>query len=361
MGVRGVSGLKIGLALGSGAARGWAHIGVLRALEEIGVEPDVICGTSIGAVVGAAYLTEQLDDLQSWAQNMGWLGMLGIIDLTFRRGGLVAAERAFDRFRNHRTDVAIDQLDRPFAAVATDLSTGREIWLREGPLLSAVQASAAMPGLFPAVRRDERWLVDGALVNPVPVSLCRALGADVVIAVNLNSELSPLARPALRGTPSRARATAAAPVPVTVPESGVPGVGVPGVGIPGAGVPGAGVAGTGAPAGDATSPAFSSFTSQIASWLGRRPAARTRFLANQLDHTPAPIPTAMDVMAGSIDIMQDRITRSRLAGEPPDVLIAPRLAHIGILEFDRAEEVVEIGYAAASILRPALELALRRA
>nr|WP_319801889.1 patatin-like phospholipase family protein [Azospirillum canadense] len=341
--MRGVSGLKIGLALGSGAARGWAHIGVLRALEEIGVAPDVICGTSIGAVVGAAYLTEQLDDLQSWAQNMGWLGMLGIIDLTFRRGGLVAAERAFDRFRNHRTEVAIDQLDRPFAAVATDLSTGREIWLREGPLLSAVQASAAMPGLFPAVRRDDHWLVDGALVNPVPVSLCRALGADVVIAVNLNSELSPLARPALRGAPAAARAHAAAapaPAPIVVPEAAVP-------------------------AGDATSPAFTSFTSQIASWLGRRPAPRTRFLANQLDHTAAPVPNVMpnvmDVMAGSIDIMQDRITRSRLAGEPPDVLIAPRLAHIGILEFDRAEEVVEIGYAAASILRPALELALRRA
>ncbi|WP_448207906.1 patatin-like phospholipase family protein [Azospirillum sp. sgz302134] len=327
-----MSGLKIGLALGSGAARGWAHIGVLRALEEIGVEPDVICGTSIGAVVGAAYLTEQLDELQSWAQSMGWRGMLGIIDLTFRRGGLLAAERTFERFRNHRTDVTIERLHKPFAAVATDLSTGREIWLREGPMLSAVQASAAMPGLFPAVRRDERWLVDGALVNPVPVSLCRALGADVVIAVNLNSELSPLGRPTLRSNAGKG----GAPAPVVVAEHV-------------------------AAAGDATSPAFSTLTSQIASWLGRRPGPRTRFLANQLERTAAPNPNVMEVMAGSIDIMQDRITRSRLAGEPPDVLIAPRLAHIGILEFDRAEEVVEIGYAAASILRPALELALRRA
>jgi len=325
-----VSGLKIGLALGSGAARGWAHIGVLRALSEIGIEPDVICGTSIGAAVGAAHLTDQLDELQSWAQNMGWLGMLGIIDITFRRGGLVAAERAFERFRNDRTEVTIESLPKPFAAVATDLGTGRELWLREGPLLSAVQASAAMPGLFPAVRHDGRWLVDGALVNPVPVSLCRALGADVVIAVNLNSELSPLGRPAVRPPPA-----GTAPIPVT-PEPV-------------------------AAAGDAISPAFSTLTSQIASWLGRRPGPRTRFLANQLEHTAAPIPNVMEVMAGSIDIMQDRITRSRLAGEPPDVLIAPRLAHIGILEFDRAEEVVEIGYAAASVSRPAIELALRRA
>jgi len=316
-------GLKIGLALGSGAARGWAHIGVLRALEEIGIAPDIICGTSIGAAVGAAYLTDQLDELQAWAQKMGWLGMLGIIDLTFRRGGLVAAEKAFERFHNERTDVLIEDLPMPFASVATDLSTGREIWLREGPLLPAVLASAAMPGLFPAVRHDNHWLVDGALVNPVPVSLCRALGADVVVAVNLNSELSPLGRPGTARAEARRE-------PVTA-------------------------------GGDAVSPTFSQLTGQISTWLGRKPNRRTRFLADQLAHSRATIPNALEVMAGSIDIMQDRITRSRLAGEPPDVLIAPRLAHIGILEFDRAAEAVEIGHAAASMLRPSIELALRRA
>ncbi len=325
--------LKIGLALGSGAARGWAHIGVLRALEEIGIKPDIICGTSIGAAVGAAYLTDQMDELQSWAQKMGWLGMLGIIDLTFRRGGLVAAEKAFGRFDNERSNVLIEDLPLPFATVATDLSTGREMWLRDGPLMSAVLASAAMPGLFPAVRRDHHLLVDGALVNPVPVSLCRALGADVVVAVNLNSELSPLGRPNGRGKPEGARAVSA-----KVPEPMVAGA-------------------------DAGSPAFSQLTSQISTWLGRKPTRRTRFLADQIDDAQAhkPMPNALEVMAGSIDIMQDRITRSRLAGEPPDVLIAPRLAHIGILEFDRAAEAVEIGHAAASMLRPSIELALRRA
>lgn len=326
--------LKIGLALGSGAARGWAHIGVLRALEEIGIKPDVICGTSIGAAVGAAYLTDQMDELQSWAQKMGWLGMLGIIDLTFRRGGLVAAEKAFGRFDNERSNVLIEDLPLPFATVATDLSTGREMWLRDGPLMSAVLASAAMPGLFPAVRRDHHLLVDGALVNPVPVSLCRALGADVVVAVNLNGELSPLGRPNGRGKAEGARTVSA-----KVPEPMVAG------------------------GGDAGSPALSHLTSQISTWLGRKPSRRTRFLADQIDdaHAHKPMPNALEVMAGSIDIMQDRITRSRLAGEPPDVLIAPRLAHIGILEFDRAAEAVEIGHAAASMLRPSIELALRRA
>lgn len=343
-----MSSLKIGLALGSGAARGWAHIGVLRALEEMGIKPEIICGTSIGAAVGAAYLTDQLDELQGWAQSMGLLGLLGIIDLTFRKGGLVSTERAFERFRNDRSSVRIEDLPRPFATVATDLSTGREIWLREGPLLEAVQASAAMPGLFPAVRLDGRWLVDGAMVNPVPVSLCRALGADVVVAVNLNSELAPLARPGKASRAEMAAREAAAAKAAVAKDAAKEAAILDEAAIPVAA------------AGDATSPTLSHLTGQISSWLGRRPSRRTRFLADQLDHACEPVPNVLEVMAGSIDIMQDRITRSRLAGEPPDVLIAPRLGHIGILEFDRAEEVVEIGYAAASMLRPAIDLALRR-
>jgi NTE family protein len=319
-----VTGLKIGLALGSGAARGWAHIGVLKALEELGIKPDVVCGTSIGAAVGAAYLTGQLDALQAWAQNMGLLGMLGIVDLTFRKGGLVAAERVFERFRNEKTDVAIQSLPKPFATVATDLATGREIWLREGPLLDAVCASAAMPGLFPAVYSGQHWLVDGALVNPVPVSLCRALGADVVIAVNLNSEMSALPRLLANGAP--VPAPPPDPVPDNPPEA-----------------------------------PRAALKEQVASWLGRKHSDRVRFLANQILSPRKTAPNVLEVMAGSIDIMQDRITRSRLAGEPPEVLIAPRLGHVGILEFDRAAEVVEIGYRTASIMRPSIEMAIRRA
>lgn len=318
-----MTGLKVGLALGSGAARGWAHIGVLKALEELGIEPDIVCGTSIGACVGAAYLTGQLDELQGWAQSMGLLGMLGIIDVTFRKGGLVAAERVFERFRNAATDIRIEDLPKPYAAVATDIATGREIWLREGPMLDAVVASAAMPGLFPAVRRGQQWLVDGALVNPVPVSTCRALGADMVIAVNLNSDMTSLPRP----VPS----LDTAPEPESPPPPKT----------------------AGAP--------LALLTQQVGAWLGRQPSQRTRFLASQLARAHEPAPTVLEVVAGSIDIMQDRITRSRLAGEPPDVLIAPRLGHIGILEFDRAKEVVEIGYKATEVMRPSIEMALRRA
>jgi len=321
---------KIGLALGSGAARGWAHIGVLKALEEMEIEAEMVAGTSIGACVGAAYLTGQLDELQAWAQGMGLLGMLGVIDVTFRKGGLVAAERIFERFRNPATDVRIEDLGKPFASVATDLTTGREIWLREGPLLEAVAASAAMPGVFPAVLHERRWLVDGALVNPVPVSLCRALGADVVIAVNLNSDMTTLPRPVPHLEP---------PVETAGED-----------------------AGTGeAPVRPGTP--LAALSEQVGAWLGRRPGRRTRFLARQITETtpPHPVPNVMEIVTGSIDIMQDRITRSRLAGEPPDALISPRLGHIGIMDFDRAAEAVDIGYRTALAMRPAIDLALRRA
>lgn len=317
-GMRTKSGVKVGLALGSGAARGWAHVGVLRALEEMEIEPHVVCGTSVGALVGAAYLTDQLDELQLWAEGLGLLGILKLVDITFARGGLVAIEKVFERFRNPRTDIPIETLDRPFGAVATDLATGREVWLRDGHLLDVVRASAAMPGLFPPLFQNGQWLADGALVNPVPVSLCRAMGAEVVVAVNLNSELSTLPRLAKPVEP---------PAPVAGP------------------VPGS--------SGDSTSHPVAEFLAKVGATVGER----TRALAAQLKGEREPAPSVVEVVAGSIDIMQDRITRSRLAGDPPDVLIAPRLGHIGILDFDRGKELVEIGYAAAMACRPAIELA----
>lgn len=301
---------RIGLALGAGAARGWAHIGVLRGLAEMGIGIDLVAGTSIGSCVGAALLADQLEELQSWAQSMGLIGIMGLIDVTFRRGGLVVPHKAFERFRNGTADITIEELPKPYAAVACELGTGREVWLRSGPLLGAVQASSAMPGLFPAVARDGRWLTDGALVNPVPVSVCRAMGADVVIAVNLNSEIAALPRPI--NTPSKP------PQPLA------------------------------------------HILSQISARFGWKPDPRTRLVAAQLAEEPHAYPNVLEVIAGSIDIMQDRITRARLAGDPPDILIAPRLGHIGILEFDRAEEVIAIGYDTVRIARPSIELAMER-
>jgi NTE family protein len=176
---------KIGLALGGGSARGWSHVGVLRALEERGVRPDLVCGTSAGALVGAAYVLGQLDDFERWLGSLEKRDVLSYFDFSLT-GGVLKGQRIFDLFSLHVEDRPIESLHIPFGAVATDLENGTEVWLRRGSLRTAVRASISVPALFTPVRVEGRWCVDGSLSNPVPVSLCRALGAEVVIAVDVN-------------------------------------------------------------------------------------------------------------------------------------------------------------------------------
>jgi NTE family protein len=285
---------KIGLALGSGSARGWAHIGVIRALGEAGIEPDVVCGTSIGALVGAAYASGNLERLEQWATSLTWQNVVGFLDISLN-GGIIKGDRLIEFFRSHFVDMEMSRLSRPFAAVATDLHTGREVWLREGMVSEAVRASIALPGLFAPVVHEGKLLVDGGLVNPVPVSLCRAMGADLVIAVDLNSDL--IGRH-LRKKPA--------------PSEGR-----------------GGLAGT----------VLTRIQSGMAS-LGIAPAGQKN------------LPSMLDVLASSINIMQVRITRSRLAGEPADVLVAPRLAQLGLLEFHRAHAAITEGRQAAAHVLP---------
>src|SRR3954454_23095642 len=176
---------RIGLALGSGSSRGWAHIGAIRALEERGIKIDLICGTSIGALVGAVYASGQLDELKQWVTSLVWSKVWRLMDFSLK-GGLIRGHRLFNLFRATFQDLEIGELATPFGAVATELDSGREIWLRSGKLLDVVRASCALPGLFTPVVHNGALLVDGGLVNPVPVSMCRALGADLVIAIDLS-------------------------------------------------------------------------------------------------------------------------------------------------------------------------------
>ena len=180
---------RIGLALGSGSARGWAHIGVIDSLIEAGIEPDVVCGTSIGALVGAAYIAGQLGPLRQWAETATWRKILRLTDVRLSGGGLINGRQVVSYLQQIGIDQPIESYARKYAAVATDLATGREIWLQSGPIHEAVRASIALPGILSPARIDGRWLVDGGLSNPIPVSVCRALGADVIIAVNLNGDL----------------------------------------------------------------------------------------------------------------------------------------------------------------------------
>lgn len=303
---------RLGVALGSGSARGWAHIGVLRALHEMGIEPAIIAGTSAGALVGGAYVSGQLDALEEWARSVGKLDVFRLMDLAPARGGFIAGSRLFEAFRKVADDVQIEDLPLPFSAVATDFESGRELWLDKGSLHEAVRASISLPGLLTPVERDGRWLVDGGLVNPVPVSVCRALGADYVIAVNLGGDL-------------RDRNTH-----LTEP-SGIFGD------DPGA---------------------LDDALSRLPAPLRERLEAPARFLFAPRDRETTRAPGFFDVMAGSINIMQDRVTRSRMAGDPADVLIEPRLEEIRMLDFDHAIDAIEEGRAATERMRaPLLRLA----
>ncbi len=288
---------KIGLALGGGSARGWAHIGVLRALEDAGVRPDLICGTSIGALVGAAYAAGELDRLERWVRGMGVGDVLGFLDVSLTTG-LLKGERLMQYWRDNFSDRPIETMQMPFGAVATALATGAEVWLREGSTVDAVRASIAMPGIFKPSFNDGRLLVDGGLVNPVPVSLARAMGADVVIAVDLNSDLL---GHHLVGTMSEETESAAS-----------------------------------AAEGADVSPGL---LTRLQNGFGK--------LFSEREAEQEAMPSMFAVLASSLNIMQVRISRSRMAGDPPDALITPRLAHMALYDFHRGEEAIEEGRRAA--------------
>lgn len=309
---------KIGVALGSGAARGWAHIGALRALADYGLHPSVVCGSSMGALVGAAYAAGRLDSFESWARSLDRGAVLGMFDVSLR-GGLIQAKRVFDYMANDIPDVAIDALDLRFGAVATDLDRGSEVWLSHGSLRDALRASVAMPGLISPTRDAERgrWLVDGGLVNPVPVSLCRALGADVVIAVELSAEV--LAHPIAQLS---ARVPSLAP---TVSTEGAPELEQRGEDE------------TPAAAGSMFE-ALSDFTESL----------RVRLMGASSPNQEN-WPSVYEVISKSLLVMQVRITRSTMAGDPPELHVVPRLQNVGILDFDKAEIAIPEGYRAVEI------------
>lgn len=291
---------KIGLALGSGSARGWSHIGVIRALERAGIVPDIVCGTSIGALVGAVYAAGELDRFEPWIRSLSWKSVLGLMDFKMG-GGLIEGGKLVDFFRSRYEDRGIENLHKTYACVATELYTGREIWLREGPVIDAVRASIALPGLFKPVQHEGRLLVDGGLVNPVPVSLCRALGADIVIAVDLNWDIMMRhSRVASHGRDAEAE---------EAPQGGL----------------------------------LQAIVARL------RPAK-----AGNGSEAGLPLPSMLDVLTTSLNIMQMRITQSRLAGEPADVVIRPRLNDVAPMDYHLAAPTIAEGERATEFALPHL-------
>ncbi|WP_046865390.1 patatin-like phospholipase family protein [Microvirga massiliensis] len=290
--------VRIGLALGGGAARGWSHIGVLRVLTGAGILPDVIAGCSIGAVVGGCYAASKLDELEAFATSLTKRRVMGLLDFHISGSGLIAGSRLQRLLERDLADLRIEDLPMRFGMVATELVTGHEIWLTRGPLVPAMRASYSLPGIFDPIFLGGRWLMDGALVNPIPITVARALGADLVICVNLNNEVR------TRGTVIQSH--------------------------------------------DPTDPEEDGITEAM-----NEPRRWGIFAPARVNRPRRPnAPGIATVMIDAFNITQDRIARSRLAGDPPDVMIAPKLARVGLFDFHRAAECIELGRQAAERVLP---------
>jgi len=287
----------IGLALGGGAARGFAHIGILRTLLAQGIVPNVVVGTSIGAVVGGAYAAGHLDTLEEWARSLRGRNILGYLDIRLNGSGLIGGEKLATQLEASLGKTLIEEMPVKFATVATEVRTGHEIWLTHGRIVDAMRASYALPGIFSPVLVGDRWLVDGALVNPVPVSAARALGAEIVIAANLSSDIF------THSTTIYAHgAPAATPEATTFPAPTKRG---------------------------------------LRKFFSPEHTVKREFFGG------GGRPGISSVMVDAFNIMQDRITRARLAGDPPDMLITPRVGQIGWFDFHRAAELIDFGARAA--------------
>ncbi|MCX7888985.1 MAG: patatin-like phospholipase family protein [Rhodobacteraceae bacterium] len=294
---------RIGLALGAGGARGWCHVGAVRALAGLGIRPDVVAGTSMGALVGSALAADRLDALEAWARGLGWRNVLSMVDVRLTGGGLVGGAGIDRALAAIGVPEDFAALRLPFLAVAADLATGEEVWLRDGPLRQAVRASVAIPGVFTPWRIGPRWLVDGGIVNPLPVSAARALGADLVIAVNPNDRAA-----GLYWDPAAPSAVAGA----------------------------------------------------LAEVLPRLPDALTALWRPAAPAEPGP-PPFMETVGAAIDIMTERILHARRAAEPPDVYLGARLGRIAVLELHRAAEAIAEGERLVADAAPQIAAALAAA
>jgi NTE family protein len=306
----------IGLALGGGSARGWAHIGILKKLDAAGIRPKIVVGTSIGSVVGGSWAAGKLPELEQFARGITKRSMLGMVDLRILGSGLIAGDRLRKQLEERFEGALIEDLPIKFAAIATELKTGHEIWLTRGSITDAMRASYALPGIFVPVQVGRRWLMDGALSNPVPVGVARALGAEMIIAVNLHTDV--LGRSGV------------------IHEHGSlePGVSI----LP-------------------TEQQDDAQRGLMASVYGAANRMKRQFTSGQAVEPKEAAPGILSVMLDAFNITQDRIARSRLAGDPPDIMIGPKIGGIGLSEFHRAEEAIAAGEAAtAKVLDDILEI-----
>lgn len=353
---------KIGIALGSGSARGLSHIGVIRGLQEANIRIDVVCGSSMGALVGGAFAAGKLDAVEEIMRKLSWTEFIQFMELPLPRSGLIDGDKIAQFMRDRLSDANIEDLPIPYAAVATDLASGQEVWLRSGSLISAIRASISMPGMFTPLKRDGLLLADGGLVNPVPVSLCRALGAQIVIGVNPNTdvriryELSEEAERAVEKKPEVSEDEVEEESGIKLRDLFLAGLTL-----------------------YVTERIRKGRTALVSHFSGKEPEAdrsgiRDHLMGYMTEYINSTMkqgkslalgrlmreggvmdPSLLEVVLASINLMADRIAKQRLVGDPPDVMVLPHASHVGPLEFHRADEIIEAGRRAVMLMMPMLK------
>lgn len=297
----------VGLVLGCGASRGWAHIGAIEALEEANIPIDFIAGCSVGGYVGALYASGQLASLKKFLLRMDGKKIFSYLDVAFPRSGLLnGSKRVHELFSMHTDIKNFEELAIPLVMVATDLNRGEKVVLKSGSIVDALRATMSYPGLFSPVNLKGRWLVDGGVVDPVPVGVARAMGAGIVIAIDLNSRIVSHSASQLKVAKSEETQNHQA---IEQKKS----------------------------------------YELIEKIMKFYENSYKDFIDNDTIHSDrsrsyADAPDIVETIMTSISIMQERITRMNLAVDRPDILIQPRLGGLKMMNFDRVSYAIEEGY-----------------
>lgn len=328
---------KIGLALGSGGARGWAHIGVIRALEAAGINIDYIAGTSIGAFVGGIYAVNQLNDLEAFVREIDWKTIVSLLDVEFPTRGLLDGEKVYDLIYSHVLDCNLEETIIPFHCVATDLLSQKAVILKTGSLVDAVRASISIPGVFTPFNKDETYLIDGGVINPVPVDVVKAMGSDIVIAINLNYPYSPpiIETTAVKEIDEETKSEnqkLLAQIQISQASE--------------------------SDSEEETQANRLEFLNNLKSRYEAVQETLAEKVNNWLpepDETTEKTPNIFDVIGSAINIMEQQVTQINLQVHSPDVLLQPRLSHYGIFDFHEADALIQEGYRCAQELLPEIE------
>ncbi len=285
---------SVSLVLGSGGARGYAHIGVIRALEERGYTVQGVSGCSMGALVGGFYAADKLDELEAWSRSLTYLDVIRMVDLSLLSSGAIRGDKVFSRVKEILGDIQIEDLRIPYTAVATDITHQKEVWFQSGPLESAIRASVAIPSLITPVVSGNRVLVDGGVLNPLPIAPSVSVHADRIIAVDLSADV---------------------PLP-SQPET--------------------------------NSEELESEGQEKSSWLMQLKDVAFSWLE---DKETVDTESAMNanlsklsVMYQMFDTMQASLTHYKVAGYRPDLLIKIPKDSIKLYEFYRADRQIQLGY-----------------